>query len=61
MARRRKRKRELVDTIGREDLSIRDELMLRLINGATKAGIEKDRKKEQEKYQARKKVRSDED
>lgn len=38
----------------------RDEFMLRLINGATKSGVAKDRKKEKNKYLTRNKVKENE-
>lgn len=38
----------------------RDYLMVAVINGVTKAGVEKDRKKEENKKLARKKVSADE-
>lgn len=49
------------DKIAYQDLSIRDELMLRLINGATKGGVQKDRRKEEDKYRARRRVKPDEE
>lgn len=38
----------------------RDELIVRLINGATKGGVYRDRKKDTNKYQARGKYRGEE-
>jgi hypothetical protein len=53
MARKRKRKVKPKDKLGRKDLGIRDDLLVSLINGATKAGVEKDRKKESDRRRAR--------
>lgn len=39
---------------------VRDELMVELINGATKAAVHKDRKKEADRKAARKKVEEEE-
>jgi len=37
-------------------IKTRDHLMVKLINGATKANVQKDKKKEENKKRARKKV-----
>lgn len=39
---------------------VRDDLLVDLINGATKAGVETDRKKEESKRKCRKKVQPEE-
>jgi len=52
MARRRKKEEPLVVEPG----PVRDELMVRLINGVTKAGVEPDQKKVENKRRARRSV-----
>jgi hypothetical protein len=42
------------------ELKTRDHLMVKVINGATKGGPHKDRRKEQDKTACRKKVRGEE-
>lgn len=40
-------------TISHHDIKTRDPLMVRLINGATKSGVHKDRKKERSRRSCR--------
>lgn len=56
MAKRKKKDRSQIDP---NTLRIRDELLKRLICGATKAGVEKDHRKEENKKRCRKKVREE--
>lgn len=42
------------------EIKVRDFLMVALINGATKGGVYRDRKKDTNKYQARGKYRGEE-
>jgi hypothetical protein len=56
MSRRRKQ-----EPLKIEPGPVRDELMVRLINGATKTGPEKDRKKDENRKRARRKVKEDEE
>jgi hypothetical protein len=58
---RRRKRRRPNDTITYQDLSIRDELLLKLITGATKAGVEEDEKKRENKRRARRRVSPEED
>jgi hypothetical protein len=46
--------------IKHSDLKTRDELLVRIIQGATKAGVQKDQKKETSKKKCRKPIREDE-
>jgi len=47
--------------INPNSLKSRDLLMLQLILGVTKSGIQRDKRKEENKRRSRKKVRADED
>jgi hypothetical protein len=58
VARKKPVKTERIDP---NQLKVRDPLILALINGATKAGVQKDRKKEASRKRARKKVTADEE
>jgi hypothetical protein len=57
---RRKVKAKKPDRINPNELKGRDPAQLAIIGGATKAGVHKDRKKEADKYKARKKIDAEE-
>lgn len=53
------KKNEKKMVIDPNEIKVRDELLMALINGVTKGGVQKDRKKEQDKKKCRKPVRED--
>lgn len=53
-------KREKPKKIDPNQVKVRDHLMVRLIQGATKGGAHKDRKKETSRKECRKKIRPEE-
>ena len=55
-----KKEEKIIETIDPNRIKIRDELIKKLIQGATKANIEKDRKKEKNKYHCRHKENKNE-
>lgn len=57
----KKKDRKVPDTIDPNEIKSRDELMVQLINGATKSGVEKDKKREEDKKRCRKKYDKDYD
>lgn len=57
MPRKKKKPKTKIDP---NKIKVRDQLLLKIINGATKAGVEKDQKKEASK-QACRKVNEEED
>lgn len=48
------------DTIDPNEIKTRDELLVQLINGATKGGVQENEKKKEDRKKCRKKVRREE-